>query len=393
MLAGGGRDEVVTQLATALGRRVMLVAADGALRVEHCPGSPTGRRPDDTVPGYADPVRFGGPRPTVLDAPALELVAASDGPVDVVTIGGTPTRAVPVTAAPGRRWALLAESVPGTDVDAHLSAATSALRIDAVRRDARADAIAASASWLVDELRFGSARPSDEMARLAMRLGVRVDAPHAAASLHYAGPDLAMWTTATGWIDAPVQVIGERAWSVLGGDPMAKASRISERLGRFARGEVLVAVGTVVNGAAATRESFEQADRVLAVMRHRRASGGRLGPVATSHDLGPAGLLLSTPRAALEAFVAAQIGPVLGRPELLQTLAAWCATGGRRQETARAVTVHRNSIAYRLDRINELIGVDLHDPDVIFRLRTALTAHELIQALHTSQGVSPGSAD
>lgn len=381
MLAGGGRDDVVARLAGALARRVRLVAADGALRVEHCPGSPSGVRSGDAVPGYADPVRFGGPRPTVLDAAAIERIDVSDSAVDVVTVEGTRARALPVTAGPGRRWALLVDARAGERVDGHLAAAVTALRIDAVRRDARADAIAASASWLVDELRFGSARPSDEMARLALRLGVRVDEPHAAAALRYTGPDTAMWTTAAGWIDAPVQVAGDRAWSVLSGDPVANANRISARLGRFARGEVLIAVGSVIVGAAATRQSFEEADRVLALLLHRRSAGRALAPVATAHDLGAAGLLLSAPRPALAAFVAAQLGPVLERAELLQTLAAWCATGGRRQETARAVVVHRNSVAYRLTRISELLGVDLHDPDVIFRLRTALTAHELVQAL------------
>lgn len=364
MLAGGGRDDVVARLADRLGRRVLLIAADGAVRVD----SATGER------------SLTGARELVLEPLTVERVAAT-GPIDVTTLDGLAARAVPVTAAPGRRWALLAERGSTPLADELLVAAASALRLDAVRRDARADAVAESASWLIDELRFGSARPTDEMTRLALRLGVRTDAPHAAAALRYLGPDTEMWATATAWIDAPVQVVGELAWTVLSGDVTARAVHVCTRLSQFARGDVLIGVGPAVVGAHATRTSFGEADRVLAVMRHRHQAGVKVGSVASAGDLGPAGLLLHSPRPALEAFVAAELGPVLDRPELLQTLAAWCETGGRRQETARAVTVHRNSLTYRLARIGELLDADLHEPDVQFRLRTALTAVELLAAL------------
>lgn len=382
MLAGGGRDDVVGRLAEVLGRRVVLVAADGAVRVDR---SPAGHRPrpaaTDAVPGYADPDRFAEPRRAVLEPSTLERVATATAPADIETFDGFRARAVPVTAAPGRYWLLLAELPADARVDALLGAAVNALRIEAVRRDARADAIAASASWLIDELRFGSLRSSAEMTRLALRLGVRVDAPHAAAALRYTGRDLEMWATATSWIDAPVQVRGASAWSVLDGDVRARATQISERLVQFARGEVLVAVGSTVTGAEATRASFDEAERVLALVLHRRAAGLELGPVTTLHELGASGLLLSTPRPALEAYVATHLGPLLDRPDLLHTLVAWCESGGRRQETARAVTLHRNSIAYRLARIGELLEVDLYEPEALFRLRTALAAHELLAAL------------
>lgn len=385
VLAGGSREEVVARVGDALGRRVRLVAADGALRVDHHPAARIGSGPRVDVPGYDDPNRFVEDRVPVLHPAELERVVRTGTAVDVVTIEGVRMRAVAVVAAPGRVWALLADAPLDARSEELLVAAVSALRLEAVRRDARADAVAASASWLIDELRFGSVRPTDELTRLATRLGVHLDTPHAAASLYYVGSDAEMWATAISWMDAPVQTRGSRAWSVLSGEVVERASQISRRLVQFARGEVLVGVGAVVCGVEATRSSFEQADRVLALLRYRRRHGTEAGSVAAIDQLGATGLLLSTPRPVLEAFVERQIGPLLDRPELVDTLAAWCRTGGSRSGTAREVTIHRNSVGYRLARIGELLAVDLHHPAVLFELGTAIAARECLGALTTEE--------
>jgi len=55
---------------------------------------------------------------------------------------------------------------------------------------------------------------------------------------------------------------------------------------------------------------------------------------------------------------------------LVLTLRTFISLGGNVQATAEALFLHRNSVAYRLQRIEELIGIDPRDQ----RTRFALTA-------------------
>ena len=47
--------------------------------------------------------------------------------------------------------------------------------------------------------------------------------------------------------------------------------------------------------------------------------------------------------------------------DLLRTLRLYVETGGALQETADALFLHRNSVAYRLQRIQDLAGLDPRD--------------------------------
>ena len=76
-------------------------------------------------------------------------------------------------------------------------------------------------------------------------------------------------------------------------------------------------------------------------------------------------LLAAAPdRAALAAAV---LGPVLDlspedRAVILQTAHTWLATGGSSSAAADQLHVHRNTVRYRLRRIEELTGRDLARP-------------------------------
>ena len=48
--------------------------------------------------------------------------------------------------------------------------------------------------------------------------------------------------------------------------------------------------------------------------------------------------------------------------------------GGGRAETG----IHRNTLAYRIDKINELGGVDLKKPEDVFHLKVSLLLRDLI---------------
>lgn len=58
--------------------------------------------------------------------------------------------------------------------------------------------------------------------------------------------------------------------------------------------------------------------------------------------------------------------------ELVSTLEAFLATGGNVSRTAGLLHLHRNSLVYRLDRIQQITGLDPTDPEHAFSLKLAL---------------------
>lgn len=63
--------------------------------------------------------------------------------------------------------------------------------------------------------------------------------------------------------------------------------------------------------------------------------------------------------------------------ELLQTLEAYLEFGGALAEAAAAINVHRNTLLYRLGRIEEIANVDLRDVKQRVNLHVALKAYRL----------------
>ena len=64
------------------------------------------------------------------------------------------------------------------------------------------------------------------------------------------------------------------------------------------------------------------------------------------------------------------------RSDLVRTLRAYFASGANASEAADQMFLHRNSMLYRLARIQELTGLDLKDPDASLALRLGLLVLE-----------------
>lgn len=58
--------------------------------------------------------------------------------------------------------------------------------------------------------------------------------------------------------------------------------------------------------------------------------------------------------------------------DLIKTLDLYLQHGGNSTRTANALFIHRNSLRYRLARIQALTGLDHDDPDVRLALQVAL---------------------
>ncbi|MFK0152658.1 helix-turn-helix domain-containing protein [Streptomyces sp. NPDC090493] len=67
--------------------------------------------------------------------------------------------------------------------------------------------------------------------------------------------------------------------------------------------------------------------------------------------------------------------PEIERDTLLTTLDRWFAAGGSTAAAARSLFCHRNTVRYRLRRIEELTGLSVTDPRASAQLLMALHAH------------------
>ena len=64
------------------------------------------------------------------------------------------------------------------------------------------------------------------------------------------------------------------------------------------------------------------------------------------------------------------------RSDLVRTLKTYFAAGGNASEAADRLFLHRNSMLYRLERIQKLTGLDLKDDRVALALQLGLLATE-----------------
>lgn len=71
--------------------------------------------------------------------------------------------------------------------------------------------------------------------------------------------------------------------------------------------------------------------------------------------------------------------------ELLPTLESYLMHFLNTTQTAKALYIHRNTMIYRLSQIEDLLGVDLSDSDIIYRLQTAFYVRKLLTAFAQDQ--------
>ncbi|GBD10110.1 Purine catabolism regulatory protein [Candidatus Thermoflexus japonica] len=76
--------------------------------------------------------------------------------------------------------------------------------------------------------------------------------------------------------------------------------------------------------------------------------------------------------------------------ELIPTLEAFFACDGNLQRTAERLFLHRNSLAYRLRRIQEITGMDLRRWEDCFRLQLALKIRPILRRSHAQPGGGSG---
>jgi DNA-binding PucR family transcriptional regulator len=207
--------------------------------------------------------------------------------------------------------------------------------------------------------------PDDEAHDLADRLAARVDAPSSA--------DLARGTSSL--LGLP-QVIGRgRRIVVLARADWPGVQRLHRALDELTPGWVAVGSGPIdgVDGLslalAGLVETLRAAERL-----------GRPGWIEDADDLAVERLLLLD-ESLLRRVVDRELGALLMEPrmggELVETLRVFFEVGENMRETARRLHLAPRTVAYRLERIEDLLGKPL-DGDLRPRLSVALMAYRAL---------------
>ena len=165
--------------------------------------------------------------------------------------------------------------------------------------------------------------------------------------------------------------LGDEAWHEI-------HTRVSRRLRPAVTS---IGVGRVCVGAAEFPRSWREATGALRVRQHSSNPDG----VTSYGKLGLYGLLArGDSQDEIEAFVREWLGDLLDydeehNTELARTLSRYLECGGSYDDTADALTIHRSTLRYRLQRIREIGGIDLSHVEQRLNLHVAARAWALLQ--------------
>ena len=152
------------------------------------------------------------------------------------------------------------------------------------------------------------------------------------------------------------------------------ATEIAERLRGHCTSCSPGSVSVGLGRACSTVDGYADAYRLAAGALNLTQRAGSTDRVVTLGDLGIYRLLLQVERPdELIEFMHAMLAPLHAYDArrdttLVVTLRAFLGCGCNATATAESLIVHPNTISYRLHRIEELLGVDLRDPQALLRI-------------------------
>jgi len=234
--------------------------------------------------------------------------------------------------------------------------------------------------------------PSASFAEQARRIGYNHEQPHqvlliygpskSGGSSHSLQEEVERWLQQFGerpllvWRDRYLVLLRESSHTE-GGQELARklVADLSHPACRL-----LIGVGNIheADGASVAR-SFEEAQEALGVARALSKEEG----VVSFSELGVLHWLYHLPAEVAEDNVYLQHVRALAGldterdTELLKTLEAYLDFGGSLVEAAEALYVHRNTLLHRIERIQELSGLDLRNPTQRLNLHVALKHYRL----------------
>jgi purine catabolism regulator len=167
-------------------------------------------------------------------------------------------------------------------------------------------------------------------------------------------------------------------------DPIGAATRLAKTIAseiqrQYPSTHAAIGVGQAARDVTQWRSSHRDATQAVDLARRLQTDN----PLFIG-DLGVYQLILSLgDREKLIAFYERTLGPLLEydqrqHADLVKTLEAFFNCHGNLSQTAEMLIVHRNTLLYRMNRINEIAQIDLDRPEIRLALHLALTIRRLL---------------
>jgi hypothetical protein len=157
----------------------------------------------------------------------------------------------------------------------------------------------------------------------------------------------------------------------------------------------------LTNGPVGLSEQYTKLDQTPNALRQARlaylAAAPSLRSLVRYEDV-PIAVLLATAADAAATVANRILGPVLALPEsecenILSTLRVWFAEDGATSVAAEKMHVHRNTVRYRLRRLEELTGRSLARPTGLAELYLALEATRILRLHGTKEPAAEARTD
>jgi sugar diacid utilization regulator len=152
-------------------------------------------------------------------------------------------------------------------------------------------------------------------------------------------------------------------------------------------GQIHIGVGSACSSPSQLPQSLHEAGLALRLQKTLLPGSG----ACEYPKLGVFRMLAAIPDLTdVNGFVREWIGSLLDYDarkgaELVHTLTQYLEHGGNYDATAANLSVHKSTLKYRLQRIRELTGLELNDPDVHFNLQLATRAWGTLEAMRSER--------
>ena len=365
--ASGGGEEAITQALHELtGLPALIEDRFGNLRSWAGPGRP-------------DPYPL---RSSAYQQEMLRRVAREEGPVRVKD------RLITLVRPRGELLGVLALEDPGATADEHtlfaLEHAQRSLAQELLHMRELTEVELRLRRQLIDDLLEGTDEAS-AYAR-AEALGHDLRRPHYVVVVHW--PDSAADDSLTRAVEKATVTTATRPLITRRGDRVVLLTRarpdgdalhavLAHELGRP---DGAIGVSTRCDSPEGFPRCYQEALRALEVRQnsHQRSGATFFDDLGLYRILGPGNDLRE-----LEGFVREWLGQLIDYDtehdtDLVETLSCYFDCGGHYDDAAAALTVHRSTLRYRLQRIREISGLDLTDVETRLNLQVATRVWKII---------------